>query len=134
MLFRSVEELYDTGRRCGRFLGGYSSGVPPLPIPNREVKPTNADGTAVTCGRVGSRLLKEPYSDVGLLFLFVHVPILRTGARFLRSFLDIRRADSFFPSAVIRQESSGASRAVRDTCSGCSAGCLYDGTADALEV
>ena len=28
-------------------LGGYSSEVPPLPIPNREVKLTNADGTAV---------------------------------------------------------------------------------------
>ena len=27
-------------------LGGYSDGVPPLPIPNREVKPVSADGTA----------------------------------------------------------------------------------------
>ena len=27
--------------------GGYSDGVPPLPIPNREVKPVRADGTAV---------------------------------------------------------------------------------------
>ena len=27
-------------------LGGYSVGVPPLPIPNREVKPGSADGTA----------------------------------------------------------------------------------------
>ena len=26
--------------------GGYSDGVPPLPIPNREVKPYCADGTA----------------------------------------------------------------------------------------
>ena len=26
-------------------LGGYSGGVPPLPIPNREVKPSSADGT-----------------------------------------------------------------------------------------
>ena len=26
--------------------GGYSVGVPPLPIPNREVKPDRADGTA----------------------------------------------------------------------------------------
>ena len=38
-------------------LGGYSGGVPPLPIPNREVKPACADGTAMQCGRVGSRLL-----------------------------------------------------------------------------
>ena len=26
----------------------------PLPIPNREVKPERADGTAMKCGRVGS--------------------------------------------------------------------------------
>ena len=37
-----------------KYLGGYSVRVPPLPIPNREVKPDNADGTA-DCGRVGSR-------------------------------------------------------------------------------
>ena len=37
--------------------GGYSRGVPPLPIPNREVKPTRADGTAPQCGRVGRRRL-----------------------------------------------------------------------------
>ena len=40
-------------------LGGYSGEVPPLPIPNREVKLTNADGTAYLSGRVGSRLFKE---------------------------------------------------------------------------
>ncbi len=28
-------------------LGGFSNEVPPLPIPNREVKLVNADGTAV---------------------------------------------------------------------------------------
>ena len=39
-------------------LGGYSSEVPPLPIPNREVKLTHADGTAYLGGRVGSRLFK----------------------------------------------------------------------------
>ena len=32
-----------------------SVGVPPLPIPNREVKPDSADGTALSCGRVGHR-------------------------------------------------------------------------------
>ena len=30
-----------------RSLGDYSVGVPPLPIPNREVKPDSADGTAI---------------------------------------------------------------------------------------
>ena len=39
-----------------RFSGGYCGGVPPLPIPNREVKPACADGTAMQCGRVGGRL------------------------------------------------------------------------------
>ena len=39
--------------------GGYCGGVPPLPIPNREVKPTCADGTAMQCGRVGGRLLSK---------------------------------------------------------------------------
>ena len=37
--------------------GGYCDGAPPLPIPNREVKPACADGTAMQCGRVGHRLL-----------------------------------------------------------------------------
>ena len=37
--------------------GGYCAGVPPLPIPNRAVKPGCADGTAMQCGRVGGRLL-----------------------------------------------------------------------------
>jgi hypothetical protein len=35
-------------------LGGYSNGAPPLPIPNREVKPISADGTAYS-GRVSRR-------------------------------------------------------------------------------
>ncbi len=29
-----------------RLVGGYSEGEPPLTIPNREVKPFSADGTA----------------------------------------------------------------------------------------
>ena len=43
--------------RASDLSGGYCSGVPPLPIPNREVKPACADGTAMQCGRVGGRLL-----------------------------------------------------------------------------
>ena len=46
--------------------GGYCGRVPPLPIPNREVKPACADGTAMQCGRVGSRLLsnkREPHDE-----------------------------------------------------------------------
>ena len=30
-----------------RSYGDFSDGVPPLPIPNREVKPASADGTAI---------------------------------------------------------------------------------------
>ena len=37
-----------------QFSGGYIGGVLPVPIPNTEVKPSRADGTArFPCGRVG---------------------------------------------------------------------------------
>ena len=55
--------------------GGYCGGVPPLPIPNREVKPTCADGTAMQCGRVGSRLLLQSTLKIHffkVLFLFIY--------------------------------------------------------------
>ena len=42
------------------YLGGYSAEVPPLPIPNRVVKLSIADGTALRCGRVGSRHFQKP--------------------------------------------------------------------------
>ena len=54
------------------YCGGYSGEDPPLPIPNREVKLTIADGTAPLGGRVGSChfLIRDP--DIkwcqGLLF------------------------------------------------------------------
>ena len=54
-----------------RSLGGYSSELPPLPIPNREVKLTHADGTAYLGGRVGSRLFKPSHCD---LAFFVYKP------------------------------------------------------------
>ena len=53
--------------------GGYCGGVPPLPIPNREVKPTCADGTAMQCGRVGRRLLSMKslrFRKISEAFLF----------------------------------------------------------------
>ena len=34
------------GRQEKTNKGGHSAGAPPLPIPNREVKPRHADGTA----------------------------------------------------------------------------------------
>ena len=62
--------------------GGCCGGVPPLPIPNREVKPASADGTAMQCGRVGRRPLSSPpmrrwpraSSDARGLFLCPCVP------------------------------------------------------------
>ena len=41
------------------YCGGYGSVDPPLSIPNREVKRTNADGTAPPGGRVGSRRFSD---------------------------------------------------------------------------
>ena len=45
----SHSTLYNfaTAVRVSPILGGYSAGAPPLPIPNRAVKPRSADGTAV---------------------------------------------------------------------------------------
>ena len=51
-LFYNIRYIINTSI----ILGGYCVGVPPLPIPNREVKPDCADGTAMQCGRVGSCL------------------------------------------------------------------------------
>ena len=55
------------------YCGGYSGEDPPLPIPNREVKLTIADGTAPPGGRVGSchALTKSFETKVSELFLCV---------------------------------------------------------------
>ena len=46
-LSRKREEIVLQGLSdMSPYSGGYSVGVPPLPIPNREVKPVRADGTA----------------------------------------------------------------------------------------
>ena len=47
-----------------------SVGDPPLPIPNREVKPNSADGTAKICGRVGHRHFYLETLDESSGFLF----------------------------------------------------------------
>ena len=50
--------------------GGNSNGDPPLPIPNREVKPVHAYDTAIPSGKVGSRQLQEPqHENAGALFV-----------------------------------------------------------------
>ena len=60
------------------YSGGYCGGVPPLPIPNREVKPACADGTAMQCGRVGGRHLFQgsPFTGSGERAFFVYRPCL----------------------------------------------------------
>ena len=50
----SLEIEYCRDLFSGTYCGGYSGEDPPLPIPNREVKLTIADGTAPPGGRVGS--------------------------------------------------------------------------------
>ena len=62
--------------------GGYGGGAPPLPIPNREVKPARADGTAHERGRVGCRHLTRPPTETsagGPLF-FAPAPARREAA------------------------------------------------------
>ena len=68
---RSFDNVISSDRKV---LGGYSGEVPPLPIPNREVKLTNADGTAVTCGRVGSRLFKPSSFELGFFYYILTGP------------------------------------------------------------
>ena len=54
-----------------RSLGDYSGGVPPLPIPNREVKPASADGTALLWeSRSSPTLNRRVLLKSGTLFTF----------------------------------------------------------------
>ena len=86
--FRSISET--------SYSGGFGPGVPPLPIPNREVKPGRADGTAPQCGRVGRRLLERGGSLQGcgeppLFFSFSPLPLFPLFSLF-----------PFFVRAVVR--------------------------------
>ena len=45
--------------------GGFSDRAPPLPIPNREVKPVSADGTASWESRSPPKIYKNPSSEYG---------------------------------------------------------------------
>jgi hypothetical protein len=61
-----------------RILGDHGEGEIPVPIPNTEVKPFSADGTAwatVWESRTLPRLNEKPVSNDGLflsIFIFVH--------------------------------------------------------------
>ena len=58
------------------YCGGYSGEDPPLPIPNREVKLTSADGTAPPGGRVGSC-----HFSYGGIAQLARAPALQAGGR-----------------------------------------------------
>ena len=61
------------------FLGGYAEGVTPVPIPNTEVKPLRADGTAwVAVWESRSPpgiIMKKPHFNRGGAFLRVTRPV-----------------------------------------------------------
>ena len=83
--------------------GGYGGGVPPLPIPNREVKPARADGTAHECGRVGCRPLQtsRPPADSSAGGRFFLRPRPRQGRSPLREpFAAQKRAPADGPPAA----------------------------------
>ena len=54
-----------------------SVGDPPLPIPNREVKPDSADGTAKICGRVGHRHFLRKGALVNTKAPFLHTMVTK---------------------------------------------------------
>ena len=61
---------------------GYSGEDPPLPIPNREVKLTIADGTDPPVGRVGSRGSSKPRASRDARGFFCCWPLQQCGCRF----------------------------------------------------
>ena len=52
-------------------LGVYSDGVPPLPIPNREVKPVSADGTAEMWESRSTPTFKKSLIPNGVRLFFI---------------------------------------------------------------
>ena len=58
-----------------------SVGDPPLPIPNREVKPDSADGTAKIRGRVGHRhfFSEREFQAIETLFFLPLIPLVSSG-------------------------------------------------------
>ena len=80
-----------------KICGGYSGGVPPLPIPNREVKPVIADGSALSGVRVGSCRFSTRTSDTGCPgFLFVLSSIIQNAI-----YRGAIHQNSFFQNAIL---------------------------------
>ena len=69
--------FYVIGLFPGLYNGGNNDGDPPLSIPNREVKPICADGTAIPSGRVGSRQSIEGPQDSNALRTFFCIQPVR---------------------------------------------------------
>ena len=91
------EVLYQEISLNVKYCGGYSGGEPPLPIPNREVKPAIADGTAPPGGRVGScRFSGSPMRDRRTSFF---CPCVSLSFRFLPVALSFLPFLSFFLSS-----------------------------------
>ena len=68
------------------YCGGYSGEDPPLPIPNREVKLTIADGTAPPGGRVGSchaliKSFETTVSELFFVFVVAIIPLTQSDCR-----------------------------------------------------
>ena len=104
------------GDRDRHTSGGNSNGDPPLPIPNREVKPVHAYDTAIPSGKVGSRQLQKP-SEHALEAFFVgghaavFTPLKRREAPSGRGAARLTTRHSLFLYLSFR--SSGRSRLVR---------------------
>ena len=73
------------------YLGGYSAEVPPLPIPNRVVKLSIADGTALRCGRVGSRHFESSKLMLGALFVCARLRVPFISSSYYRIILHLGR-------------------------------------------
>jgi hypothetical protein len=76
---------------------------PPLPIPNREVKPTRADGTAVTRGRVGRcQILKETLQQkCSRVFLVKYRALYKSRSGFMANKIEI---EQWFKAKGLRKE------------------------------
>ena len=87
------------------YCGGYSGEVPPLPIPNREVKLTHADGTDPPVGRVGSRRSSEALSSARLagLLCFVAAQLCVAAALVRRSTLPAPLPSAYVLPAPLRR-------------------------------
>ena len=93
-----------------RHSGGYSVGVPPLPIPNREVKPDRADGTAFVGEQVAAVFRREELSneDDSSLCLYMwlgSMNMLQILVEILESYMYTCKSDYILPDSGIRVRS-----------------------------